>query len=102
LDQIEADINDTDQNKAGRLVLGLISQEYLSAINEQDEDAAKFDNDAHAIWNHYMKLIPHESDGSLGANGERVALPPFARMKVLELEDMIQRISNAPPASAGA
>jgi hypothetical protein len=95
LDQIEADINDTDQNKAGRLVLGLLSQEYLCVIADQDDDADKFDRDAHAVWSHYQKLIPHGADGQIDQNGRRIQLPTFEKLKVFELEDILTRISPA-------
>jgi len=96
LDQIEADINDTDPNKVTRLVLGLISQEYLCLIADQDDQAEKFNRDARAVWAHYVKLIPPllDAKGNVDPNSQRIQLDAFDKLTRYELDDILPRLSQ--------
>jgi hypothetical protein len=80
--EIQRDIGETDPNKATMLILGLISQEYLSLIADQDDDAANFKNLAQGVWQYYQSKLPS------GQNGERIALEPFDKLARFQLEQM--------------
>ena len=89
LSEIEADINDTDQNKATMLVLGMLSQEYLQLIAGDDDAAQRRNLMAHAIWQHYQSRLPPGPK----ANAERIQLLPFEVLAGMEYDDMLRRVS---------
>jgi hypothetical protein len=91
LSQIEADINDTDQVKAGTLIYGLLTQEYRQTVGGDDDGAQRSHFMARAIWQHYQSRIPP------GELGKRITLPPFG---VLAGQIYAQMLGSLSPESA--
>ncbi|MGA2540136.1 MAG: hypothetical protein ABSG78_01100 [Verrucomicrobiota bacterium] len=83
--QIQSEIGELDQPKVTSVILGLISQEYLCLIGEDETRAENFRRLAEAIWHSYMSRLP---GGPQDPNAQRIALDPLLQLRRYELEQM--------------
>ncbi|HXR08686.1 MAG TPA: hypothetical protein VN765_15220 [Candidatus Acidoferrum sp.] len=83
--QIQSEIGELDHDKVTDVILGLLSQQYLCLIGEDEGRAANFSRLAQAIWQNYMNRLP---GGIQDPNGKRIALEPMAQLRRYELEQM--------------
>jgi hypothetical protein len=83
--QIQADVLELDPNKAASLILGMITQEYLARIGDDDDRAENFKRTGEMVWRAYMNHLPGPLDDP---NAMRIALPPMEKLRDFQLEQM--------------
>jgi hypothetical protein len=97
LAQINSSINEHDQNKAHALILGLLFQEDLELIADQDKDAQRFNLVAHAVWDHYQSRLTGDAKDK-----ERVSLKPFGDLEGFEFTAVTNMVSPQAAAKLSA
>jgi hypothetical protein len=86
--QIQTEVADLDPNKATAFILGLITQEYLCLIADDDDRAENFKRMAELVWQGYQSRLPKEIN-----NQKRISLRPMAQLESDELDDLESRLS---------